>query len=76
MSYYNSEELIELENKVTKLQQENAELRHEIANLVYMAENNTGNEPSLSCLYLAIDEAKRSLKSQSTEKLNQEGGGE
>ena len=60
-------------NSHDRMAEEIAKLRHELDNLIYMAENNTGNEPSPSCLHLAIDEAKHLLKSQSTEKQNQEG---
>ena len=34
-NYYNNETIIELENKVTKLEQENAELREALNVLVY-----------------------------------------
>ena len=33
-----------------------------LKNLVNACENNTGNEPSLSCYYRAVDDAKRLLK--------------
>lgn len=59
-------------NDSCRLTEESAKLRHELANLIYMAENNTGNEPSLSCFHLAIDEAKQlllnQLKGQSNDK--------
>lgn len=40
------------------------EARLEIAlkNLVWCCENNTGNEPSLSCYYRALDEAKNLIE--------------
>lgn len=57
-------------NNHDRLTEENAKLRHELANLIYMAENNTGNEPSLSCFHLAIDEAKQLLINQLKDQNN------
>lgn len=39
-----------------------AELEAELGRLVYACENNTGFEPSISCYYRAIDEAKETLE--------------
>lgn len=51
-------------NNHDRLLEENKRLRHKLVNLIYMAENNTGNEPSLNCFHLAIDEAKQLLLNQ------------
>jgi hypothetical protein len=38
------------------------DLVSKLKQLVYCVENNSGHEPSLSCLHFAIDEAKRILE--------------
>ena len=44
---------------------EESKLAYALAQLVYCCENNTGNEPSLSCYQRALDEAKYILKGKS-----------
>lgn len=67
-----ADRLARLAINADRLVEENAKLRHELANLIYAAENNTGHEPSLSCFHRAIDEANALIKNQLTEQNNED----
>lgn len=71
LSSHHCEAIEDAINNHDRLAEENAKLRHELANLIYAAENNTGHEPSLSCFHRAIDEANILIKTQLTEQNNE-----